>query len=449
MWAVERLRAIPRVINDGSPMLPEQRPDSLALLLEQERGRVQGLLGVRHTRMAVSPFTYFRGAAVVMASDLAREGHSGLTVQLCGDAHLLNFGFYASPERQLLFDINDFDETYPGPYEWDVIRLMTSLLLAARSNGLSSKDQEAVCLRGARAYADAMAEFAKMPFLSMWSCHLSKGRLSDRGGSKNLREHLKGVVAAALKRDSRQAAKKLCEVVSEDQLRFKNNPPLVWRAEELPESWRDKLDWDEWGPHMFASYFKSVRPEVRHVVSRYRLVDCAIKVVGVGSVGTRCAISLFVGSHPDDLLILQGKEASQSVLGRFLDYPCPDHQGQRVVQGQRLMQTASDFFLGWATNPDGDHAYIRHFRDWKGSVDVSVLNARGLSDYGELCAWTLAKAHARTGDRVAIAQHIGHRKMFAALMLDQSMKHAAFNDDDYTKLVESMARGEIASSDIY
>ncbi len=426
-------------------MLAQQNRDSLGLLIEQEQTRVQELLGVRHSRMAATPFTYFRGAAVVMASDLAQKPHSGRIVQLCGDAHLLNFGFYASPERQLLFDINDFDETFPGPYEWDVIRLATSVLLAAQSNGFGSEEQEEICVTALRAYAQAMAEFAAMPFWAMWPSHLSKQRLLDKGGSKNLRKHLKDVVSAALKRDSRQAVKKLCEIGIDGEYRFKNDPPLIWRVEQLPESWREKLDWDEWGPQMFASYFKSVRPDVRHVFSHYRLVDSAIKVVGVGSVGTRCAISLFVGQHPDDLLILQGKEAMPSVLSRYLDQPSPEHQGQRVVQGQRLMQTASDFFLGWASNPNGEHTYIRHFRDWKGSVDVSCLDHNGLSDYAELCAWTIAKAHARTGDRVAISAHIGKVKRFEQNILDEASEHAQLNAIDYSRLIEAMAKGEVAS----
>jgi len=429
--------------------MPPNRPASLPLLLKQEQCRIQELLGVRHARMAVNPFTYFRGAAVVMASDLARRPNSGLMVQLCGDAHLLNFGFYASPERQLLFDINDFDETYPGPYEWDVIRLATSLILAARNNGFSADEQESICRRALRGYASAMTEFTSMAFFPMWSYHLSEDRLFDRGGSKNLRQHLESVVTAALRRDSRQAVRKLCEVDSHGQLRFKNNPPLIWRTEDLPEAWKAKLDWDEWGPQMFASYFQSIRPDVRHVFSHYRLIDSAIKVVGVGSVGTRCAISLFVGQHPDDLLVLQGKEAMPSMLEPHLTTSSFDHQGQRVVLGQRVMQTASDFFLGWSTNPDGDHAYIRHFRDWKGSVDVSCLDTKGLSDYGKLCAWTVAKAHARTGDRIAIAEHVGKPKAFAAWLLEEAMLHASLNENDYTILKDSIDSCDLVTSDFF
>lgn len=200
---------------------------------------------------------------------------------------------------------------------------------------------------------------------------------------------------------------------------------------------------------MFASYFQTVRPDVRHVFSHYRLIDSAIKVVGVGSVGTRCAISLFVGQHPDDLLVLQGKEAMPSVLAPHLSTSSVDHQGQRVVLGQRVMQTASDFFLGWSTNPDGDQSYIRHFRDWKGSVDVAWLDAKGLSDYGELCAWTIAKAHARTGDRIAIAEHVGKPKPFATLLLEEAMFHASLNEIDYINLKEAIDTGDLAMSDSF
>lgn len=427
-------------------MLEEQYRNSLGLLIEQEQARVQELLQIRHSRMAETSFTYFRGAAIVMASDLAQKPHSGLMVQLCGDAHIMNFGFYASPERQLLFDLNDFDETFSGPYEWDVIRLATSVLLAAQSNGFGSDEQEQICISALIAYAKAMAEFAEMPFSAMWPAHLSKQRLLDQGGSKNLRNHLKAVVTSALKRDSRQAVRKLCEIGEDGEYRFKNDPPLIWRAEELPDSWREKLDWDEWGPQMFASYFKSIRPDVRHVFSHYRLVDSAIKVVGVGSVGTRCAISLFVGQHPDDLLILQGKEAMPSVLARYVNIASPDHQGQRIVLGQRLMQTASDFFLGWASNPNGEQTYIRHFRDWKGSVDVSCLNCQGLSEYARLCAWTLAKAHARTGNRMAMAAHIGKAKKFSQTMFSEAINHAQLNAIDYSRLLQAMVTGEVASS---
>ena len=433
----------------AAPPLPAERPDPLALLIQQEEQRLPWLLPVRHSRMAENPFAFFRGAAAVMASDLARRPHSGLMVQLCGDAHLLNFGFYGSPERQLLFDINDFDETHPGPFEWDVQRLAASLVLAARSLGLSDKQQGKICRRGVRTYAEAMAQFAAMPMLPMWVARLPLERLIDQRASANLRCHLEGVIASALRRDSRQAVRKLCESDGSGGLRFRHQPPLIWRFEHLPEQWMQGLQWQEWVAAVKASYISSLAPALQHLLSQFRLVDSAFKAVGVGSVGTRCGISLFVGEHPDDILVLQVKQANASVLAPYLDRPAPEHQGQRVVQGQRLLQTASDSFLGWCTNPAGEHLYGRSFRDWKGSVDVAQLDADGLKDYGKLCAWTLAKAHARSGDRRAIAAHIGDPRAYGRQLLDPAIEHADLAVHDHALLLQGIASGRISTSEIF
>ena len=433
----------------AAPPLPAERPDPLALLIQQEEQRLPWLLPVRHSRMAESPFAFFRGAAAVMASDLARRPHSGLMVQLCGDAHLLNFGFYGSPERQLLFDINDFDETHPGPFEWDVQRLAASLVLAARSLGLSDKQQGKICRRGVRTYAEAMAQFAAMPMLPMWVARLPLERLIDQRASANLRCHLEGVIASALRRDSRQAVRKLCESDGSGGLRFRHQPPLIWRFEHLPEQWMQGLQWQEWVAAVKASYISSLAPALQHLLSQFRLVDNAFKAVGVGSVGTRCGISLFVGEHPDDILVLQVKQANASVLAPYLDRPAPEHQGQRVVQGQRLLQTASDSFLGWCTNPAGEHLYGRSFRDWKGSVDVTQLDADGLKDYGKLCAWTLAKAHARSGDRRAIAAHIGDPRAYGRQLLEPAIEHADLAVHDHALLLQGIASGRISTSEIF
>ena len=433
----------------AAPPLPAERPDPLALLIQQEEQRLPWLLPVRHSRMAENPFAFFRGAAAVMASDLARRPHSGLMVQLCGDAHLLNFGFYGSPERQLLFDINDFDETHPGPFEWDVQRLAASLVLAARSLGLSEKQQGKICRRGVRTYAEAMAQFAAMPMLPMWVARLPLERLIDQRASANLRCHLEGVTASALRRDSRQAVRKLCESDGSGGLRFRHQPPLIWRFEHLPEQWMQGLQWQEWVAAVKASYISSLAPALQHLLSQFRLVDSAFKAVGVGSVGTRCGISLFVGEHPDDILVLQVKQANASVLAPYVDQPAPEHQGQRVVQGQRLLQTASDSFLGWCTNPAGEHLYGRSFRDWKGSVDVAQLDADGLKDYGKLCAWTLAKAHARSGDRRAIAAHIGDPRAYGRQLLDPAIEHADLAVHDHALLLQGIASGRISTSEIF
>ena len=429
--------------------LAADRPDPLELLAQQEANRLPWLVPVRHSRMATSPFAFFRGAAVVMAADLARQPHSGLIVQLCGDAHLLNFGIYASPERQLLFDINDFDETHPGPFEWDVQRLATSLILAARSLGLSEKQQGRICRRSVRAYAEAMATFAGMPMLQMWVTRLPLETLIDHRASANFRCHLRQVAATALQRDSRQAVRKLCEPNGIGELRFRHQPPLIWRGEELTQEWLGGLSWREWVTSVQASFMQSLSPTMQHLLSRFRMVDTALKAVGVGSVGSRCGIGLFVGEHPEDVLVLQTKQAEQSVIAPYISAAVPEHQGQRVVHGQRLLQTASDPFMGWATNPHGQHIYCRHFRDWKGSVDVNQLDADGLKDYGKLCGWTLAKAHARSGDRRAIATLIREPKLFAAGVLEQAHAHTDQAELDHTRLLWGIAEGSISTSEIH
>jgi uncharacterized protein (DUF2252 family) len=428
------------------PSLGEERPamnssarfDPLELLRQQEANRLPWLLPERRRRMAESPFAFFRGAAIVMAADLGRQPHSGLMVQLCGDAHLLNFGFYGSPERQLLFGINDFDETHPGPFEWDVQRLAASVVLAARSLGLSEKQQSRVCRRTVRAYGEAMAEFAAIAQMPMWVARLPLEQLIDERASANFRHHLRQVTATALLRDSRQAVRKLCEPDGSGALRFRHQPPLIWRFDALDPVFMAGLKSTEWATEQLQLYLRSISPTMQHLLALYQLSDSALKAVGVGSIGTRCGISLFMGQHPDDILVLQGKQAEPSVLAPYVNLPAPEHQGQRVVEGQRLLQTASDAFLGWGTNPAGDHIFVRHFRDWKASVDVAQLDADGLKDYGKLCGWTLAKAHARGGDRRAMAAHIDDPKRFAQDVLEQAMQHADLAEADHKTFVEAV-----------
>ncbi|MCP9809672.1 DUF2252 domain-containing protein [Cyanobium sp. HWJ4-Hawea] len=422
-----------------------QRPDPIELLINQEVQRLPWLLPERHSRMAQSPFAFYRGTAAVMASDLGRQPHSGLMVQLCGDAHLMNFGFFASSERQLLFDINDFDETYPGPFEWDLQRLAASLILAARSLGLGDQKQQKICRRSIRAYGEAMANFAAMPFIEMYVMRLDVERLIAEHSS-SLQQHLVDVMAAAKRRDSRQAVRKLCVSGSDGELRFRHDPPLIWRYEELSEQWGGGAIFQQRFDVMYEQYLSNIRPEMRRVMSQFRFVDAALKAVGVGSVGTRCAVGVLVGSHPDDVLVLQGKQAEPSVLAPYLPKGGPEHQGQRVVEGQRLMQTASDAFLGWTTTPEGLHIYWRHFRDWKGSVDVTCLDADGLSDYGRFCGWTLAKAHARSGDRRAISAHIGEPKLFAKALVGQALCHADQAEADYQMLLQAIGDGRLQQS---
>lgn len=426
--------------------MQSQRPDPIGLLIQQETQRLPWLIPVRHSRMAQSPFAFFRGSAAVMASDLSRQPHSGLMVQLCGDAHLMNFGFYGSPERNLLFDINDFDETYPGPYEWDVQRLAASLILAARSLGLTERQQRKVCRRSVGAYAVAMANFAAMPLIPMWITHLDLDRLIAESSNVVLQQHLRDVVKAAKRRDSRHAVAKLCESNSDGHLCIRHDPPLVWRTAQLASEWGGGVSWLERIRVIFASYLQTLRPEMQRLLSQFTLADTAIKAVGVGSVGTRCAIGVLVGHHPDDVLVLQSKQAEPSVLAPYLQTDSPLHQGERVVRGQRLMQTSSDAFLGWTTTPEGHHLYLRHFRDWKGAVDVNGLDADGLSDYGRLCAWTLAKAHARSGDRQAIQAHVGEPKLFAKAVLEQALTHAHQAEADHQALLQAIREGRLQAS---
>ena len=426
------------------------RPDPIDLLLAQEQGRLDWLLPVRHSRMAVSAFAFYRGAAAVMAADLARQPHSGLMVQLCGDAHLLNFGFYGSPERQLLFDLNDFDETHPGPFEWDVQRLAASMVLAARDLNLSVKQQEKVCQRTVRAYAKAMAEFAALPVLKMWVRRLDLGRFIAETESKTLQRHVRALAAGAERRNSRQAVRKLCELDSSGAMRFRHDPPLIFSFSEFQGKWLDhNMSWDEWYQETYQLYLANIRPEMQVLLANFRWVDTAFKAVGVGSVGTHCAIGLWVDQRGEEVLVLQSKQAQASVLAPYVDFTGPDHQGQRVVQGQRLMQTASDPFLGWTSTRAGSHYYWRQFRDWKLSVDVSLLDAEGLTDYGRLCGWTLAKAHARSGDRAAICAAMGSSKTFAASVLEQAVGHADQAQLDYQALLTRIASGEISTSAEY
>ena len=420
------------------PPVLVDRPDPIALMLAQEESRLDWLLPVRHSRMAVSAFTFYRGTAVVMAADLARQPHSGVMVQLCGDAHLLNFGFYASPERQLLFDLNDFDETHPGPFEWDVQRLAASMVLAARDLNLSVKQQEKVCRRTVRTYAKAMAQFAAKPVLEMWVMQLDLERLIEEAESKTLKRHVQSLAARARQRNSRQAVSKLCEKDLSGELHFRHDPPLIFRFSEFQGKWLDDgLSWQQWHEQAFQLYLDNIRPELRTLLSNFQHIDSAFKAVGIGSVGMRCAVGLWMDQRGQEMMVFQGKQAHASVLAPYVNLPVPDHQGQRVVQGQRLMQTASDPFLGWTSTPAGNHYYWRQFRDWKLSVDVSLLDAEGLSEYGELCAWTLAKAHARSGDRCALAEHLEADQGFVETQQEQGLRHADLAEHDHGLLVAS------------
>jgi uncharacterized protein (DUF2252 family) len=415
------------------------RPDPVALLQQQNETREQDLVPVRHGRMMATPFTFYRGAARVMASDLASTPVSGITVQVCGDAHLSNFGVYGSPERQLLFDLNDFDETLPGPWEWDVKRLATSFTIAARNNGFSPKQSRGVTAESAATYRSSMASFAGMSQLDVWYAHLA---IEDLLPLVKRPATLTKQIEKARSRDSLQAASKLTEVV-DGQRRIVDDPPLL-----VPLSSYQGVDpeqVEEVVQGALQDYRRTLQGDRRHLLERYRLVDVARKVVGVGSVGTLCLIGLLQGRDEDDLLFLQIKEANRSVLEDHLRSSRFRNHGQRVVEGQRLMQAASDIFLGWITGRGeaGKHFYWRQLRDMKGSAVVESQDPGTMAAYARICAWTLARAHARSGDAIAIAAYLGTGSAFDDAIVSFAERYADQNERDHAAFVEAVRTGAI------
>ncbi|MBV8161842.1 MAG: DUF2252 domain-containing protein [Acidimicrobiia bacterium] len=424
------------------------RPDPVTLLAEQGASRVPELVPIRYGRMLVSPFTFFRGAALVMASDLATTPTSGLPVQACGDAHLSNFGVFASPDRALVFDVNDFDETLPGPWEWDVKRLAASLVVAGRERGFTAKQRAAVVTATGEAYRTCMATLAAQRNLDVWYQRADVGQLlTDLKPAKSADRKLAvGALAKARTRDSLQAFSKLTRVV-DGEPRIISDPPLIVPVSELapdvPATARtDALH------QLLVTYRRSLQSDRRHLLEQFRLVDLARKVVGVGSVGTRCWIALFLGRDGTDPLFLQIKEAQASVLERFVGKCTYANQGERVVAGQRLMQAASDIFLGWIRTDDTiDGAardfYVRQLRDWKGSADPDQMSPPGMTNYGRACGSTLARAHARSGDRIAIAAYLGKSAVFDQALAAFAELYADQNERDYQALQAAAESGRI------
>jgi len=403
---------------------PQPDRDPLALLAASEEGRLQQLLALRDQRMEATPFTFYRGSAVVMAADLAHTPVSGLMVQAGGDAHLLNFGGFATPERNLIFDLNDFDETFPGPWEWDVKRLVTSVLLAARNNGFKEGSCEIAALTAAESYRTAINDLALRPALNVFYARLDARKILDAARDVSIRARRDRIADEAETASVRAAVDRFTEIVNGDR-RFKEEPPVLFHSSET-----DRAGFDI--ESIFAQYPQTLGPDVSALFKRYALIDHAIKVVGVGSVGTRCGVGLF-SAGDDDMLILQVKEARESVLAPYLgkiDYP---NQGERVVRGQRLMQAASDVFLGWASSGDHDF-YVRQFKDMKASAHLESADQYQLREYAHWCACALATAHARSGDAAAIAGYVGRRNTldrallaFAVAYAEQvTLDHAAF-----------------------
>jgi uncharacterized protein (DUF2252 family) len=429
---------------------PPDRPDPVQVLAAQEAPRVPQLVPIRYGRMVASPFTFYRGAAAVMAGDLAALPYTGLTAQLCGDAHLSNFGMFASPERRLVFDINDFDETYPGPWEWDVKRLVASLVVAGRANGFGRKERARVVRATVGRYRTAMADFAAMRELDLWYARADLDRVGPELSShltKPWRKRLRRSQAKARTRDSLNAFRKMTTVV-DGRRRIAAEPPLVVRLVDLmPTADRERLEGQLAG--LLADYRDSLQDDRRHLLDAFRLVDVARRVVGVGSVGTRCWVVLMTGRDDDDPLLLQVKEALPSVLAPHLEVrPQTWHEGRRVVTGQRLMQAASDIFLGWQTVVDGldrrDHDYyVRQLRDWKGAVIVEGLDPHAMAVYGAICGWTLARAHARTGDRIAVAAYLGDGPEFDEALVEFGERYADLNERDHAALAAAVGEGRV------
>jgi uncharacterized protein (DUF2252 family) len=431
------------------------RPDPVVLLEEQAATRVPDLVPIRHGRMLVSPFTFYRGAAAIMAADLAVTPVSGITVQLCGDAHLSNFGVFGTPERQMIFDINDFDETLPGPWEWDVKRMAASFEVMGRFRGFSPDSRNAIVAAGVREYRERMRRAAGMGTLGVWYDQLDAGVLLklvrqqvrvkrlDKKSARRAEQH----VADAYSRDStRVFAKRAGEVAGE--LRIVANPPLIVPVEDLIVS---GSEWEDPAPlikKLLSSYRRTLGHQ-GHPLEEFRYVHAARKVVGVGSVGTRCYILLLTGRDEQDPLFLQVKEAQASVLEPYAGHSAYPHHGQRVVMGQRLMQAATDIFLGWQRIKGLDGVtrdyYVRQFHDWKGGADVERLRVPGATVYARFCGATLARAHARWGDRIGIASYLGQGDLFDRAIAEFATAYADQNERDYQAFTKAVNSGRLTA----
>ena len=408
------------------------RRDPIVVLQEQEAGRVAELLPLRHERMLASPFAFLRGAAAVMAADLARTPVTGLRVQACGDAHLLNFGFFATPERSLIFDVNDFDETLPAPFEWDVKRLAASILVAARGRGFSAEQCDVAARAATQAYRARLGESAQLGHLDNWYARLPAEDLLAVTRRAEARRLEGDVLQKARHATSLGALEKLTAVI-DGQPRIVDSPPLI---EHLPRS-------DEaYVPLVVGRYRESLPDDRRVLLDRYRIVDWARKVVGVGSVGTDDAIVLALGDSARDPLFLQVKQAEASVLEPFAGQSEYENQGQRVVCGQRLMQAASDIFLGW-TQIAERHYYVRQLRDMKGSIPIEKLKPAELRDYARVCGAALARAHARSGDAVAIAAYLGQQDSFDRAIAQFAAAYADQTEQDHAALVAAARSGKV------
>src|SRR5512142_974875 len=480
--SIDERRAAGKQTREGTPpsshagwSAAADRPDPVALLESQDLTREPDLVPVRHGRMMVSPFTFYRGAAKIMAADLSGTPAAGLRAQLCGDAHLSNFGMFASPERRLMFDLNDFDETLPGPFEYDVKRMAASFLIAGRNNGFAKADARAAAMASVTAYREAMAGFAQMHTMELWYAHFDEDRLQqviqgavtgaakqdkkdkkakakkkaqrDEKTDKAVKEAARRAeknLAKAHTRDSMQALSKLGELAG-GQYQIVSQPPVIVPARDLAATYG--LSPDQIIPTLydqFRAYRATLPDDRRKLLEKFQIVDAARKVVGVGSVGTRAFIVLLEGRDAHDPLFLQIKEATASVLEEYLGKSRYEQHGERVVQGQRMMQAASDIYLGWTKGLDvSRHYYWRQLRDMKGSALIEVMTPLGLTFYARICGWTLARAHARSGDPVAIAAYLGSGDEFDKSITDFCERYADQNERDYQEFVTAVRSGRL------
>jgi uncharacterized protein (DUF2252 family) len=412
------------------------RPDPIALLEDQATTRLQDLVPVRYGRMAVSPFTFYRGAALPMAADLAPGPSSGITVQLCGDAHLSNFGLFASPERDLLFDINDFDETLPGPFEFDLKRLATSLVVAGREHGITGRDARHMVHRAMRSYRERMAGYATMRAIDVYYARVdATGILAYV--DKRARTMIKGTVKSTAHHDAVHELPKLTTLIDGER-RITERPPTLIKQADVTQLLADSS---------LRAYRETLQEDRRVLLDRYRLVDYALKVVGVGSVGLGAYVVLFTGGSDDDPLFLQAKQAEASVYERYLGPSEHGSHGERVVTGQRRLQAASDILLGWAVGPRGRHMYCRQLQDQKGSAVIDTMTPEDLATWGELCAWALARGHARSGDPAVIAGYLGADTAFDHAMATFAEAYADQNAQDHAALLAAIKSGRITAQE--
>jgi uncharacterized protein (DUF2252 family) len=439
--AGKALRARAPRTSHGEWASAADRPDPIGLLEESNRARVQELVPIRYGRMSLSPFAFLRGSAGVMASDLANTPVSGIKVQLCGDAHLSNFGFFATPERNLVFDVNDFDETLPGPWEWDVKRLAASILVAGRQNGYTAQENRQAVVRSMREYHTLMQQMASMCALDVWYQHIDIGEIMGMVKRKE-QERLQSEKKKASGRTNLGVFPKMTEVV-DGQYRIKDQPPLIVHIENLGDVKRTEAHEAEWIKAYFDAYIQTLPDDRRVLLNKYHFVDMARKVVGVGSVGTRTWVGLFMsGGDGDDPLFLQVKEADASVLEPYVGKSAYSNYGERVVQGQRLMQEASDIFLGW-THGDVADLYVRQLRDMKLSEDIAMMTKKEFDLYARWCAMALARAHARCGDPAQISGYLGSSAMFEQAIALFAEAYADQTERDHAALLAAIKEGRI------